>query len=83
MALLLKLKHVANLKNNASEIKLNKRFIKPRMNMYHDQDIDQDIDRKEMIEPAIEKAICMKRLNAPNTMTPMKMPLSETPSPAN
>jgi len=75
MVLLGKLKHVANLKNIASEIKLKRRFIKPRESMYHDHDL--------IIEPKINKAISMDKLNAPNIITPMKMPVSDTPSPAN
>jgi len=75
MALLGKLKHEANLKNIASEIKLNKRFIKPRMSMY--------IDQYFKIEPTTNSPISMNRLNAPKTMTPVKIPLSETPSPEN
>ena len=75
MVLLGKLKHDTNLKNNASEIKLNTRFIKPRVSMYHDQDL--------IIEPKINKPISMVRLNAPIKITPMKIPLNETPSPSN
>ena len=75
MALLGKLKHDANLKNIASEIKLNKRFTKPRMSRYNDHDL--------IIEPTTNNPISMNRLNAPNTITPLKMPVSETPSPAN
>ena len=67
--------HDANLKKSASEIKLNTRFIKPRTSRYHGLDL--------IIEPKINKPICMNIFIASNAITPLKMPLSEAPSPGN
>ncbi len=75
MALLGKLKHDANLKNNSSEIKLNKRVIRLNKSVYSCQ--------FRSIEQSIKIQNSMKRLITPNPMKPFLIPLSETPSPAN
>jgi len=75
MALLGKLKHEANLKNIASEIKLKKRFIRPNTTMHSVQALLSN--RYNYMQN------CMNKLSAPNAITPLKIPFSETPSLAN